>query len=200
MTALPAAGSRQGSDTPIPPSRCCGAGGPHTGGARDGRGLSGTEDQAYGSTTKRFMRLDQGPRQGSPVEEGGTHASCPAGRRGRTGSLGDRRSRREPRRPPGPARRGHPDAPPPAPGKSECRLGWELLGERTSPPAQTADRRCSGPARRTWLPPFLCSRGGCLAPSLKRRCFLKGPEVKQEAPSFLGGDFAHLEKQALLGG
>lgn len=115
------------------------------------------------------------------------------------GSLGDRRSRREPRRPPGPARRGHPDAPPPAPGESEGPLGWELLGGRTPPPAQTADRRCSGPARRTWLPPFLCSRGGCLAPNLKRRCFLKGPEVKQEAPSFLG-DFAHLEKQALLGG
>ena len=31
---------------PTPPPRWCGAGGPHTGGSRDGGELSGTEGQA----------------------------------------------------------------------------------------------------------------------------------------------------------
>lgn len=141
------------------------------------------------------------------MEKGGTHLSCPARRRGRTGSQGDRRSRGEPRRPPGPAQRGHPDAPPPALGESECRLGWELLGGRQG--ARAPARAHPRPHRQqTTTAPGLPTGPGCLpssvlgvgvAPSLKRRCFLKGPEVKQEAPASLG-DFAHLEKQALLGG
>lgn len=102
---------------------------------------------------------------------------------------------------------GHPDSPPPARGESECPLGWELLGGRqgTQAPARAHPR----PHRQqTTAAPGLPAGPGCLpssvlgvgvAPSLKRRCFLKGPEVKQEAPAFLG-DFAHLEKQALLGG
>ena len=46
LMALPAAGSSQGSDMPTPPPGWCGAGGPHTGGSRDGGELSGTEGQA----------------------------------------------------------------------------------------------------------------------------------------------------------
>lgn len=117
LMALPAAGSSQGSDMPTPPPRWCGAGGPHTGGSRDGRGLSGTEGQADGSTTKRFMRLDQGPP--SPRQRWGrghrwrraerTPAAGPGGGEGRglkaTGGAarsqgGDRGQRGEPTRTP----------------------------------------------------------------------------------------------------
>lgn len=142
------------------------------------------------------------------MEEGGTHPSCRAGRRGRTGSQGDRSSGREPRGRPRPARRAHPDAPPPAPGESACPLGWELLSGRRG--AGPRPEHIPRPHRQqNAAAPGLPAGTGCLpssvlgvgvAPSLKRRCFLKGPEVKQKAPAFLGGDFAHLEKQALLGG
>lgn len=82
---------------------------------------------------------------------------------------------------------GHPDSPPPAQGESECPLAGSCWADaraprprpRASPPAQTADHCCSGPARRTCTS-FLCSRGGG-RPSLKRRCFLKDPRLSREA-------------------
>nr|CAI9709757.1 unnamed protein product [Rangifer tarandus platyrhynchus] len=46
-------------------------------------------------------------------------------------------------------------------GAAEQTPGRRATARAHPSPAQTAERRCSGPARRTWLPPFLCSRGGC---------------------------------------
>lgn len=173
--ALPAAGGQQGSDTPIPPSRWSGAGGPHTGGAKGWRGLSGTEDQADGSTTKRFMRLNQGPdcpdSAGAGVTSGeGRNSSQLPGQEARKDGVARRQE--EPRgakeatgastaRPPGrPASCSGRVRVPAWLGAAGWTPGRPGPGQSTSPPPQTADHHCSRPAHRTWLPPFLCSRGG----------------------------------------
>lgn len=176
LMALPAAGSSQGSDMPTPPPRWCGAGGPHTGGSRDGRGLSGTEGQEDGSTTKRFMRLDQGPppprqrwgrghrwrraeRTPAPGREAGKEGVSrrqeeQQGAKGATGAS----AASPPGRPASCSGRVHVPAWLGAAGRTPGRRA----AARAHPsPAQTAERRCSGPARRNWLPLFLCSRGGC---------------------------------------